>query len=36
MMVCAVADSNFKGIQKEYADVIRARQLKQMLLAYID
>lgn len=36
MMVCAVADGNFKGIPKEYADVIRARQLKQMLLAYID
>ena len=36
MMVCAVTDSNFKGIPKEYADVIRARQLKQMLLAYID
>ncbi len=36
MMVCAVADSNFKGVPKEYANVIRARQLKQMLLAYID
>lgn len=36
MMVCVVADNNFKGIPKEYADVIRAKQLKQMLLAYID
>lgn len=36
MMVCVVSDNNFKGIPKEYADAIRAKQLKQMLLAYID
>lgn len=36
MMVSAVADSNYKGIPKEKANLIRAKQLKQMLLAYID
>lgn len=36
MMVSAVADSNYKGIPKEMANLIRAKQLKQMLLAYID
>lgn len=36
MMVSAVADSNYKGIPKETANLIRAKQLKQMLLAYID
>lgn len=36
MMVSAVADSNYKGIPKEAANLIRAKQLKQMLLAYID
>lgn len=36
MMISAIADSNYKGISKEAANVIRARQLKQMLLAYID
>lgn len=36
MMVSAIAESNFKGIPKEYVNLIRARQLKQMLLAYID
>lgn len=36
MMVSAVADSNYKGISKETANLIRAKQLKQMLLAYID
>lgn len=36
MMVCAISDNNFKRIPKEYANTIRASQLKQMLLAYID
>lgn len=36
MMVSAVADSNYKGIPKKTANLIRAKQLKQMLLAYID
>ena len=36
MMVSAVADSNYKGIPKETANLISAKQLKQMLLAYID
>lgn len=36
MMICAVAAGNYKGIPDEYANMIRARQLKQMLLAYID
>ena len=36
MMVSAVADSNYKGIPKETANLRRAKQLKQMLLAYID
>lgn len=36
MMVCAISDNNFKRIPREYANTIRASQLKQMLLAYID
>lgn len=36
MMMSALLDTNFKGIPREYANIIRARQLKQMLLAYID
>lgn len=36
MMVSAIAENNYKGIPKEYINLIRARQLKQMLLAYID
>ena len=35
MMVCAISDNNFKCIPKEYANTIRASQLKQMLLSYI-
>jgi transcriptional regulator CtsR len=31
----AMLDSNFKGLQQQSANIIRARQLKQMLLAYI-
>ena len=30
MMVSAVADSNYKGIPKETANLIRAKQLKQI------
>ena len=36
MMISAIAENNFKGIDKQYSNTIRARQLKQMLLAYID
>ena len=36
MMVCAISDNNFNRIPREYANTIRASQLKQMLLAYID
>ena len=30
-----VAESNFKGVSQEIKNAVRARQLKQMLLAYI-
>jgi transcriptional regulator CtsR len=36
MMSAAMLDSNYKGLPQEYINQIRARQLKQMLLAYID
>lgn len=36
LMLSAMLDTNFKGIPREYANIIRAKQLKQMLLAYID
>ncbi|MGN0458273.1 MAG: CtsR family transcriptional regulator [Eubacterium sp.] len=36
ILASSMLDSNFKGLPKEYANIIRARQLKQMLLAYID
>ncbi|MBE6720263.1 MAG: CtsR family transcriptional regulator [Ruminococcaceae bacterium] len=36
LMTAAVLDSNFKGYEREHANIIRAKQLKQMLLAYID
>ena len=36
MMISAILDSNYKGIDKENSNKIRAKQLKQMLLAYID
>ncbi len=36
MIVSSMLDSNFKGLSKEYTNIIRARQLKQMLLAYIN
>lgn len=36
MLAAAVMDSNFKGVPQQITDSIRAKQLKQMLLAYID
>ncbi|MDD6728455.1 MAG: CtsR family transcriptional regulator [Eubacteriales bacterium] len=36
MMMSVVADSNFKGVDPEVKNQIRANQLKQMLLAYIN
>ena len=36
MMLAVVSDSNFKGLPKEAANIIRAKQLKLMLLAYIN
>lgn len=36
MMVSAILDSNYRGIDRESSNKIRAKQLKQMLLAYID
>ena len=32
----AVLENNFKGIPREIVNVIRAKQLKQMLIAYIN
>ena len=36
IMASAIKDSNFTEIEKEAADKVRARQLKQMLIAYIN
>ena len=36
MMLAVVSDSNFKGLPREAANIIRAKQLKLMLLAYIN
>lgn len=36
MMLAVMADSNFRGVPAEAKDGVRASQLKQMLLAYID
>lgn len=36
MMAAAVMDSNFKDLPQSLTNSIRAKQLKQMLLAYID
>lgn len=36
MMISVILDSNYKGIDRESSNKIRAKQLKQMLLAYID
>lgn len=36
MMLSVISDSNFKGLPDEIKNKIRANQLKQMLIAYID
>lgn len=36
MMASAMQESNFRGLPQEISNTIRAKQLKQMLLAYID
>lgn len=36
MMAAAVMDSNFRGMPQTIINTVRAKQLKQMLLAYID
>lgn len=35
IMACALADVNYKGLNQSQANTIRAKQLKQMLLAFI-
>jgi transcriptional regulator CtsR len=36
MMLAVISDNNFKGTEKQTANIIRAKQLKLMLLAYIN
>jgi transcriptional regulator CtsR len=36
MITSAMLDSNFRGLPQQITNSIRAKQLKQMLLAYID
>lgn len=36
MMTAVVLDNNFKGLPQSIANMVRANQLKKMLLAYID
>ena len=36
LLIAATADSNFKGIEANEKNSVRAKQFKQMLLAYID
>lgn len=36
MMIAVISDYNFKGLGSETKNIIRANQLKQMLIAYID
>lgn len=36
MMLAVISDSNFKGVEPEIKNQIRANQLKQMLIAYIN
>ena len=36
MMLAVISDNNFKGLPADVKDAVRASQLKQMLLAYID
>ncbi len=35
-MAAAAADSNLRGLPAEIRNSVRAKQFKQMLLAYID
>ena len=35
-MMSVVSDNNFKGVETEIKNQIRASLLKQMLLAYVD
>ena len=36
MMMAVVSDNNFRGLPPEIKDAVRANQLKQILLAYIN
>lgn len=36
MMLSVISDSNFKGIEPEIKNQVRANQLKQMLVAYMN
>ena len=36
MMLSVIRESNFEGVERETANAIRAKQLKLMLLAYIN
>lgn len=36
MMLSVISDSNFKGIEPEIKNQVRANQLKQMLIAYMN
>lgn len=36
MMLAVISDNNFKGVDPEIKNQIRANQLKQMLIAYIN
>ena len=36
MMMAVVSDNNFRGLPPEIKDTVRANQLKQILLAYIN
>ncbi len=36
LLIAATADSNLRGLPAEVRNAVRAKQFKQMLLAYID
>ncbi len=36
MMLSVISDSNYKGLSEEMKNTIRANQLKQMLIAYLN
>ena len=36
IMTAAIKDVNYTGLEREKANILRARQLKQMLIAYIN